>query len=77
MVYEGRDIEAGTEDLPYAASPMDYYTETKTQQEKVREGGREGQSTRSCMQTNSVCELLSLGNGRTVNMHCPVGCAAP
>lgn len=35
VVYEGRDIQNGTEDLPYAAQPMDYYTETKILQEKV------------------------------------------
>ena len=37
VVYEGRNIEAGTEDLPYASKPLDYYTETKILQEKVRE----------------------------------------
>ena len=36
VVYEGRDIENGTEDLPYASQPMDYYTETKILQEKVQ-----------------------------------------
>ncbi|XP_077983630.1 sterol-4-alpha-carboxylate 3-dehydrogenase, decarboxylating-like [Glandiceps talaboti] len=35
VVYEGQDIENGSEDLPYAATPMDYYTETKILQEKV------------------------------------------
>ena len=35
VVYEGQDIEDGTEDLPYADSPMDYYTETKILQEKA------------------------------------------
>ena len=35
VVYEGKDIENGTEDLPYASSPMDAYTETKIYQEKV------------------------------------------
>jgi sterol-4alpha-carboxylate 3-dehydrogenase (decarboxylating) len=35
VVYEGRDILNGTEDLPYAARPMDYYTETKILQEKA------------------------------------------
>ena len=35
VVYEGRDIRSGTEDLPYAARPMDSYTETKILQEKV------------------------------------------
>jgi len=35
VVYEGKDIVAGTEDLPYAKKPMDYYTETKILQEKV------------------------------------------
>jgi len=34
-VYEGKDVENGTEDLPYACKPMDYYTETKILQEKV------------------------------------------
>ena len=36
VVYEGKDIENGTENLPYASRPMDYYTETKIQQEKVQ-----------------------------------------
>lgn len=35
VVYEGKDIENGTEDLPYAAKPMDYYTQTKIMQEKI------------------------------------------
>lgn len=35
VVYEGKDIKNGTEDLPYAVQPMDPYTETKIQQEKV------------------------------------------
>ena len=35
MVYSGCDIENGSEDLPYASSPIDYYTETKILQEKV------------------------------------------
>ncbi len=37
VVYEGRDIQNGTEELPYASQPMDAYTETKIQQEKVSE----------------------------------------
>lgn len=35
MVFEGRDIKNGREDLPYAKKPIDYYTETKIVQEKV------------------------------------------
>jgi len=35
VVYEGKDIVNGTEDLPYATKPMDFYTETKILQEKV------------------------------------------
>ena len=35
VVYSGCDIQNGSEDLPYASSPMDYYTETKILQEKV------------------------------------------
>ncbi len=35
VVYEGSDIVNGTEDLPYAQKPIDYYTQTKIQQEKV------------------------------------------
>ena len=35
VVYSGYDIQNGSEDLPYASSPMDYYTETKILQEKV------------------------------------------
>ncbi|RDD42492.1 Sterol-4-alpha-carboxylate 3-dehydrogenase, decarboxylating [Trichoplax sp. H2] len=34
VVYEGRDILNGTEELPYASKPIDYYTETKILQEK-------------------------------------------
>lgn len=37
MVFEGRDIKNGREDLPYAKKPIDYYTETKIVQEKVGE----------------------------------------
>lgn len=36
VVFEGTDIENGREDLPYAKKPIDFYTETKIQQEKVR-----------------------------------------
>lgn len=36
MVFEGKDIKNGQEDLPYARKPIDYYTETKIEQEKVR-----------------------------------------
>lgn len=36
MVFEGTDIKDGKEELPYAKKPIDYYTETKIQQEKVR-----------------------------------------
>ena len=35
VVYEGSDIKNGVETMPYAAKPMDYYTETKILQEKV------------------------------------------
>lgn len=35
VVFEGADIKNGTEDLPYAMKPIDYYTETKILQEKV------------------------------------------
>lgn len=35
VVYEGKDIKNGTENLPYARKPMDYYTETKVLQEKA------------------------------------------
>ena len=35
VVYDGSDVENGSEDLPYAAKPIDYYTETKILQEKV------------------------------------------
>lgn len=37
VVFEGKDIKNGKEDLPYAQKPIDYYTETKIEQEKVRE----------------------------------------
>ncbi|XP_066496214.1 sterol-4-alpha-carboxylate 3-dehydrogenase, decarboxylating [Tiliqua scincoides] len=35
VVFEGTDIKDGTEDLPYAKKPIDYYTETKILQEKA------------------------------------------
>ncbi|TRZ03429.1 hypothetical protein DNTS_000423 [Danionella cerebrum] len=35
VVFEGNDIKNGKEDLPYAKKPIDYYTETKIQQEKL------------------------------------------
>ncbi|XP_058505995.1 sterol-4-alpha-carboxylate 3-dehydrogenase, decarboxylating [Solea solea] len=35
VVFEGTDIKNGREDLPYAKKPMDYYTETKIEQEKL------------------------------------------
>lgn len=35
VVFEGKDIKNGKEDLPYAKKPIDYYTETKIEQEKV------------------------------------------
>lgn len=35
VVFEGVDIKNGTEDLPYAVKPIDYYTETKILQEKA------------------------------------------
>lgn len=35
VVFEGKDIKNGKEDLPYAKKPIDYYTETKIEQEKL------------------------------------------
>ncbi|XP_055964701.1 sterol-4-alpha-carboxylate 3-dehydrogenase, decarboxylating [Sorex fumeus] len=35
VTFEGVDIKNGTEDLPYATKPIDYYTETKILQEQV------------------------------------------
>ncbi|XP_069027049.1 sterol-4-alpha-carboxylate 3-dehydrogenase, decarboxylating [Embiotoca jacksoni] len=35
VVFEGTDIKNGREDLPYAKKPIDYYTETKIEQEKL------------------------------------------
>uniref|UniRef100_W5NC98 NAD(P) dependent steroid dehydrogenase-like n=1 Tax=Lepisosteus oculatus TaxID=7918 RepID=W5NC98_LEPOC len=35
VVFEGTDIKNASEDLPYARRPIDYYTETKIQQEKL------------------------------------------
>ena len=35
VIYEGEDIKNGTEELPYAVRPIDYYTETKALQETV------------------------------------------
>ena len=37
VVFEGTDIKNGGEDLPYAKKPIDYYTQTKIEQEKVRD----------------------------------------
>ena len=28
VVYEGKDIQNGSEELPYASKPIDYYTQT-------------------------------------------------
>lgn len=35
VVFEGKDVKNGSEDLPYARQPIDYYTETKILQEKA------------------------------------------
>uniref|UniRef100_A0A1A8HW43 Sterol-4-alpha-carboxylate 3-dehydrogenase, decarboxylating n=1 Tax=Nothobranchius kuhntae TaxID=321403 RepID=A0A1A8HW43_NOTKU len=35
VVYDGTDIKNGREDLQYATKPIDYYTQTKIQQEKL------------------------------------------
>ncbi|XP_071951073.1 sterol-4-alpha-carboxylate 3-dehydrogenase, decarboxylating-like isoform X2 [Antedon mediterranea] len=35
VLFEGVDLKAATEDLPYARKPMDYYTETKIMQEQI------------------------------------------
>ncbi|KAK7097791.1 sterol-4-alpha-carboxylate 3-dehydrogenase, decarboxylating-like isoform X2 [Littorina saxatilis] len=35
VVYEGNNIQGGKEDLPYAAKPIDPYTETKILQEQI------------------------------------------
>ncbi|KAG8505945.1 Sterol-4-alpha-carboxylate 3-dehydrogenase, decarboxylating [Galemys pyrenaicus] len=35
VIFEGSDIKNGSEDLPYATHPIDYYTETKILQERV------------------------------------------
>ncbi|XP_068181987.1 sterol-4-alpha-carboxylate 3-dehydrogenase, decarboxylating [Antennarius striatus] len=35
VVFEGTDIKNGKEDLAYAKNPIDYYTETKIEQEKL------------------------------------------
>ncbi|CAL1613443.1 unnamed protein product [Knipowitschia caucasica] len=35
VVFEGTDIKNGTEGLPYAKKPIDYYTQTKIKQEKM------------------------------------------
>ncbi|XP_077588998.1 sterol-4-alpha-carboxylate 3-dehydrogenase, decarboxylating [Stigmatopora nigra] len=35
VVFEGTDIKNGSEDLPYAKKPIDYYTMTKIEQEKL------------------------------------------
>ena len=36
VLYEGVDLSDAKEETPYAARPLDYYTETKILQEKVR-----------------------------------------
>jgi nucleoside-diphosphate-sugar epimerase len=38
VVFEGLDLQNGDESLPYAANPIDGYTETKAIQEKVCAG---------------------------------------
>ncbi|XP_027864747.1 sterol-4-alpha-carboxylate 3-dehydrogenase, decarboxylating [Xiphophorus couchianus] len=35
VVFEGTDVKNGKEDLPYAKKPIDYYTQTKIEQEKL------------------------------------------
>ncbi|XP_068441188.1 sterol-4-alpha-carboxylate 3-dehydrogenase, decarboxylating isoform X2 [Clinocottus analis] len=35
VVFEGKDVKNGSEHLPYAKKPIDYYTETKIEQEKL------------------------------------------
>ncbi|XP_076018820.1 sterol-4-alpha-carboxylate 3-dehydrogenase, decarboxylating [Genypterus blacodes] len=35
VVFEGTDIKNGKENLPYAKKPIDYYTQTKIEQEKL------------------------------------------
>ncbi|XP_027464068.1 sterol-4-alpha-carboxylate 3-dehydrogenase, decarboxylating isoform X2 [Zalophus californianus] len=35
VIFEGVNIKNGTEDLPYAVKPIDYYTETKILQERA------------------------------------------
>ena len=35
VIYEGKDIANAYEDVPYAHTPLDYYTEPKALQEKV------------------------------------------
>ena len=35
-MFQGKDIHNGSEELPYAKRPLDYYTETKILQEKVK-----------------------------------------
>ncbi|MEQ2172658.1 hypothetical protein GOODEAATRI_023353 [Goodea atripinnis] len=36
VVFEGTDVKNGKEDLPYAKKPIDYYTQTKIEQEKMK-----------------------------------------
>ena len=35
VVYNGVDLKAGNEELPYTTSPIDYYTQTKALQEQI------------------------------------------
>ena len=35
VVYNGVDLKAGSEELPYTTSPIDYYTKTKAIQEQI------------------------------------------
>lgn len=63
VVYEGRDIQGGKEDLPYASSPIDAYTETKILQEQVSQSVR--QSLSQCLQVGSdtcasACMCMSM-----------------
>ncbi|KAJ7424826.1 Sterol-4-alpha-carboxylate 3-dehydrogenase, decarboxylating [Willisornis vidua] len=46
VVFEGTDIKNGSEDLPYAQKPIDYYTETKILQEKGKHMGLEEKAGR-------------------------------
>ena len=62
VVYEGKDRQNGSEELPYASKPIDYYTQTKILQEKV--------DIYLCfyLKPNCYIGLLKVNRNKTVSM---------